>query len=242
MTWQLERVANRARGRRHNQAHTMPFSAIHLMERGEVRVSTAIGMAARRRPFTVTTARVVSRQEITMADSSVLGRLMRTVDASAQHDLEQAIRSQASVLVTAREPADRASFARLIHEAGARHQGAFVVVRPAPTYEANLGAAGHSEPESMDVRYLAESFHDAEGGSLFIDDINRLSRHGQEWLFACLGEPGMRRRAHRRRPVAPGVRVIAGVGHSLLQDVETGAFNASLFYRLNLIHIDRMPP
>jgi DNA-binding NtrC family response regulator len=163
-----------------------------------------------------------------MADSSsALGRLMRTVDASAQQDLEQAIRSQASVLVTAVNSADRASYARLIHEAGTRHHGAFVVVRAAP--------------ESMDVQYLAGSFHDAEGGSLFIDDINRLSRHGQEWLFACLGERALGHHVERRPRPAAGVRVIAGVGHSLLKDVEAGAFNASLFYRLNLIHIDRMP-
>jgi DNA-binding NtrC family response regulator len=92
---------------------------------------------------------------------------------------------------------------------------------------------------AIDAADVDRWFEQAPGGTLFIDDMSRLSRQGQEQLLLrlehnALGQLGESNWAGGRR-----VRVIAGASRVLLAAVAANAFSETLYYRLNLIHVDR---
>lgn len=80
----------------------------------------------------------------------------------------------------------------------------------------------------------------AEGGTLFIDEIDKLSLDAQAGLlhlleertYRSLGEGGGEKRAN--------VRFIIGTNAHLLRDVEAGKFREDLYYRINVLPL-RIP-
>lgn len=75
----------------------------------------------------------------------------------------------------------------------------------------------------------------AEGGALFIDEIDKLSLEAQAGLlhlleektYRSLGEGGGEKRAN--------VRFVVGTNAHLLQSVEAGKFREDLYYRINVL-------
>jgi CBS domain-containing protein len=142
-------------------------------------------------------------------------------------ELDLIAHSSANVMVTASEAGERLAWACRIHEALTHHGGRFVAVCPALN--------GQIRPADVE-----EWFGRAARGTLFVDDVGRLGPDAQARLSSLLSA-----QSHRIGPATSSnsdgrVRVIAGSGRSLLADLAVGAFNAALFYRLNVIHIDEM--
>ncbi len=81
----------------------------------------------------------------------------------------------------------------------------------------------------------------AEGGTLFIDEIDKLSLKAQAGLlrvleertYRALGEAGSEQRAN--------VRFIIGTNANLLESVRRGTFREDLYYRINVLPV-RVPP
>ncbi len=81
----------------------------------------------------------------------------------------------------------------------------------------------------------------AEGGTLFIDEIDKLSLKAQAGLLAVLEE-------RRYRPLGEGVgdrradvRFIVGANADLQAAVRSGAFREDLYYRINVLPV-KVPP
>jgi CBS domain-containing protein len=143
-------------------------------------------------------------------------------------DLDLAIRSPVNVMVTASRRVDRAACARTIHDHSARRGRPFVAVgRGAPP------ARAASRVEDVDGW-----FEQAAGGTLFIDRVGDLSPQAQGRLLSLLAEQSRDAHGPTLPAVAPRVRVISGSHRSLGADLAFGAFSDTLFYRLNVIHID----
>lgn len=89
-------------------------------------------------------------------------------------------------------------------------------------------------------REKAGLFEEAEGGTIFLDEIGELSVSLQVKLLRVLQE-------HEIRPVGGSrvkkidVRVIAATGKELEKEIQKGRFREDLFYRLNVLRIE-MPP
>ena len=154
-----------------------------------------------------------------------------TVDLELQMriDLDMAARSPLSVLVTASNGADRAAWARTIHDRSAHCEGPFVLV---------CGQAipfGTREVCSEDVDSW---FERAVGGTLFLDQVGALSADVQGRLLSLMTEQSGDHSAGKTVGRDRHVRIISGSDRSLLADVAVGAFSDALFYRLNVIHID----
>jgi CBS domain-containing protein len=157
--------------------------------------------------------------------------------ATQGEDLRLAAGSQMTVLVTAEASSERLECARFIHRNGLRRDGPFITVGcSADERPAGAGA-------TLDLRLL---FDRARGGTLFIDDIAKLSAQDQTELLTILDDrgPGRDDACDERR--RPDVRVIAGGDHVLGAEIAAGRFSERLFYRLNLIHVlvhnDRAQP
>jgi DNA-binding NtrC family response regulator len=136
--------------------------------------------------------------------------------------LQIAVHEPLRVLITAASREQREEYARFIHENGETRRGPFVIFQPA------------ANPGDDPGRPIRRQFDEARGGTLFIDDIARLTPAAQRLLYrsleACQPLPGTEQ--------GTGVRVIAGAPRHLASECAGGAFFEPLFYRLNVIHID----
>jgi transcriptional regulator with PAS, ATPase and Fis domain len=83
-------------------------------------------------------------------------------------------------------------------------------------------------------------FQEADGGTIFLDEIGTMSAVLQSRLLRVLQEREVRR-VGDNIPVYVNVRVVAATNESLEERVREGTFREDLYYRLNVIPID-LPP
>ena len=132
-----------------------------------------------------------------------------------------AARTHVPVLITSDRAPQRELCARVIHERSGRASRPFV----------RFGPGALNARDGAVCRLLRDRFEQARGGTLFIDDVSRLRSRGQRELLLLL-ENNLRARSDRE------VRILAGTSRQLDDRRTSGAFNASLFYRLNEIRVD----
>ena len=83
-------------------------------------------------------------------------------------------------------------------------------------------------------------FEQADGGSLFLDEVGDMSPNTQAKILRVLQEHEFERLGGTRT-LRVDVRVIAATNRNLPQMVANGLFREDLYYRLNVVSID-MPP
>ena len=81
----------------------------------------------------------------------------------------------------------------------------------------------------------------AEGGTLFIDEIDKLSMKAQAGLLRFLEERQYRRLGDSGEMRRSNLRIIVGTNVDLLDQVRAGAFRSDLFYRINVLPIRLKP-
>jgi two-component system response regulator PilR (NtrC family) len=151
--------------------------------------------------------------------------------------------TKASVLITGESGTGKELVARALHSEGVRASKPFVAVNcgaiPEELMESEL--FGHKKGAFTGaIADAAGLFAQADGGSLFLDEIGELSLALQVKLLRALQE-------RRIKPVGAteelelDVRVLAATNRDLEAEVARGAFRADLYYRLNVIEV-RLPP
>lgn len=83
-------------------------------------------------------------------------------------------------------------------------------------------------------------FQEADGGTIFLDEIGSMSAVLQSRLLRVLQEKEVRR-VGDNIPVSVNVRVLAATNEPLEKKMKEGSFREDLFYRLNVIPIN-LPP
>jgi transcriptional regulator with GAF, ATPase, and Fis domain len=131
--------------------------------------------------------------------------------------------------------------AQSLHEASARAEQPFVVF-DCSTTAANLMESdlfGH-ERGAFTGAHVARvgALEEADGGSLFLDEIGELPLELQQKLLRCL-QSGEYKRVGGRKMEKTDVRVIAATNRNLRAEVDAGRFREDLYYRLEgvLIHV-----
>jgi two-component system response regulator AtoC len=150
---------------------------------------------------------------------------------------------QTTVLLQGESGTGKEVVARYIHAASPRAAESFVPI--------NCGAIPESLIESELFGYEKGAFTDAkcrtkgkleiaDGGTLFMDEINELPGKAQVALLRFLQEPEITPLGSTRR-IALNVRVIAATNKDLRQLVRAGRFRDDLYYRINVLPIV-LPP
>jgi two-component system, NtrC family, response regulator AtoC len=133
--------------------------------------------------------------------------------------------------------------AKAAHYSSRRATAPFIAINcaaiPATLIESEL--FGYEKGAFTDAKARKEGlFEQAEGGSLFLDEIGELELSLQAKLLRVL-EEGAFRRVGGLKDIPLDVRVIVASNRDLRAESETGRFRLDLYYRLSVIQID-IPP
>ncbi len=157
--------------------------------------------------------------------------------------LDQASKLDITVLLSGETGTGKELAARAVHYHSARRERRFVPVNcgalPQELVESEL--FGHAKGAFTGaVGAKVGLFEEAQGGTIFLDEIGDLPLHVQVKLNRALQEKEIRR-VGDNRPVQVDVRVVAATHRDLKAEVAAGRFREDLFYRLNVFPV-ALPP
>jgi two-component system response regulator AtoC len=147
------------------------------------------------------------------------------------------------VLLSGESGTGKEVMALALHRHSGRAEGPFVAVNcsaiPAELIESEL--FGHVKGSFTGAdRDRLGLWEEADGGTVFLDEITETTQAFQIKLLHALQE-GEIRRVGSNQAIRVDVRVIAASNRDVEQAAETGRFRQDLFYRLNAVSI-LLPP
>jgi transcriptional regulator with GAF, ATPase, and Fis domain len=151
--------------------------------------------------------------------------------------------SDSSILITGETGTGKELIANLIHQASHRRPKPFVPVSCAIFAESLIESElfGHERGAFTGaVKDRPGRFETAEGGTIFLDDVDDVPLSVQVKLLRVL-QSRVIERLGSTRAVSVDVRTITGTKRDLRQLVSEGKFREDLYYRLNVIPIT-LPP
>lgn len=157
--------------------------------------------------------------------------------------IKKTARCDAPVLIEGETGTGKELAARAVHYLGARRDYPFIPLNcaavPDNLFENEL--FGHERGAFTDAKTAQPGLvTQAQGGSLFLDEVDKLSLKGQATLLRFLQDQQYRPLGANKLCQAD-VRIIAAGNRDLAALVERGEFRQDLFFRLNIIRVD-LPP
>ena len=150
---------------------------------------------------------------------------------------------QAPVLITGETGTGKEVAALAIHRSSRRAEGAFLAVNCAELTETLLESElfGHRRGSFTDAKENRRGlFEEANGGTIFLDEIGETSPNFQKKLLRVLQE-------HEIKPVGSGrpipidVRVLCATNRDLESLVADGTFREDLYYRISACRLELLP-
>jgi len=153
--------------------------------------------------------------------------------------IEDIAPTDAAVLIQGESGTGKELVARAIHDGSDRKDKPFVVINcsayPDTLLESEL--FGHEKGAFTGaIRQKTGRFEQADGGTVFLDEIGEIPPQAQIKLLRVLQTQKFER-VGGEKTLAVDVRILAATNKDLLGEVQKGAFREDLFYRLNVIPI-----
>ncbi len=201
--------------------------------------------------------RIVNREEEPNSDTpSVAVRSKRKTQNSAEPIvgsspaigqvrglIDKVAMSDARVLIMGENGTGKELVARWLHEKSNRADGPFVEVNcaaiPSELIESEL--FGHERGAfTSAIKQRKGKFEQANGGTLFMDEIGDMSLSAQAKVLRALQESKISR-VGSDKDVAVDVRVVAATNKDIKAEIAKGNFREDLYHRLSVIVI-KVPP
>jgi len=164
--------------------------------------------------------------------------------AQIQAELKQAARSDAKILLTGESGVGKEVIARLVHEYSPRRSRQFVAINCAGVPDTLLESElfGHVRGSFTGAyRDKPGLLEQANGGTIFLDEIGEMSLRMQALLLRFLEDGDIQRVGSERQAARIDVRVVTATNRVLLERIASGAFREDLYYRINVVHV-LVPP
>jgi len=148
-----------------------------------------------------------------------------------------------TVLLQGESGVGKELIAQVIHELSDRRHEDMVIVNcgaiPEGLIESELFGAEKGAYTGA-VQRRSGYFEEADGGTIFLDEIGEMPKEAQVRLLRVL-ESGQFSRVGSSDPLYADVRVVAATNKNLATEVQEGRFRKDLYYRLSTVRID-IPP
>lgn len=151
--------------------------------------------------------------------------------------------SNTTVLITGETGTGKELIARAIHNNSPRKGGPLVQVNCAAIPDTLIESELFGHEKGAFTGALTQRrgrFEEANGGTIFLDEVGELSAAAQVKLLRVLQEKKFQPLGSSRL-VNVNVRIIAATNRNLEQDILSERFRADLFYRLNVFPV-YLPP
>jgi two-component system, NtrC family, nitrogen regulation response regulator NtrX len=167
--------------------------------------------------------------------SSAISKIKDMIDRVAPTD--------ARVLITGSNGTGKELVARWLHEKSNRNTMPFIEVNcaaiPSELIESEL--FGHEKGAfTSAIKQHKGKFEQADGGTLFMDEIGDMSLAAQAKVLRVLQENKLSR-VGSDKDINVRVRVVAATNKNLQEEIENGRFREDLYHRLSVIII-HVPP
>lgn len=164
-------------------------------------------------------------------------------NCAAMHDVFQQIRqvaaTDATILIQGESGTGKELIARAVHDLSNRSSGPFIAVNLGAMPETLLESElfGHEKGSfSGATRQKPGCFEQAQGGSLFLDEVTEMPAKSQVDLLRVL-ETQQYMRVGGEDVLTSDARIISATNKAVEPLIEDGTFREDLFYRLNVIPI-----
>lgn len=184
-------------------------------------------------------------EELELSDVASFGPLVGTGQGMRAifERLRKAGPTDLTVLILGETGCGKELVAQAIHEASPRASKPFVVVDcgaipPSLAESALFGHERGSFTGAVDKR--VSPFVEADGGTIFLDELGELPVDVQPKLLRALAEQRIKAvGSNTYRPV--NVRVVAATRRDLVREVNAGSFRSDLYFRVAQIRVE-LPP
>jgi two-component system nitrogen regulation response regulator NtrX len=173
----------------------------------------------------------VDRQETMVGESAVMRRLREQVAMAAP--------TNGRVLILGENGTGKELVARTVHQLSRRRGGPFVEVNCAAIPEELIESELFGHVRGAFTGSVADKpgrFEQANGGTIFLDEIGDMSLKTQAKVLRVLQEQVMERVGGTQR-IKVDVRVLAATNKDLPAEIRDGRFREDLYFRLNVIPI-----
>ena len=166
-----------------------------------------------------------------VGESAAIKQVKEIIDKVAPTD--------AKVLITGSNGTGKELVARSLHENSTRTQGPFIEVNcaaiPSELIESEL--FGHEKGAfTSAIKQRKGKFEQADGGTIFLDEIGDMSLSAQAKVLRALQENKITR-VGSDKDISVNVRVVAATNKNLREEIDKNHFREDLYHRLSVILI-----
>ncbi len=154
--------------------------------------------------------------------------------------VEKVAPTNSRILIVGPSGSGKELTARTIHRLSSRAEGPFVVINAAAITPERMEVElfGVEETNGAQPRKIG-ALEEANGGTVFIDEIADMPRETQNKILRVLVEQTFQR-AGGSAKVSVDVRIISSTARNIEQDIADGKFREDLYHRLSVVPI-RVP-
>jgi DNA-binding NtrC family response regulator len=231
-------------------AHTSTKSAVDALKAGATdyiakpfdieELKVIVAKAVERKELEDENLHLRSALEERFTFSNIIGRSPKMQEIFSI--VQRIARTTSTVLISGESGTGKELIARAIHYNSGR-RGKFVSINCGALPETLLESElfGHERGAFTGaIREKRGLFHEADRGTIFLDEIGETSTAMQIKLLRVLQDRVVRR-VGSNVETAVDVRVIAATNRDLSDSIQKGTFREDLFYRINVIPI-ALPP